>query len=383
MKQKFFDINQMLNMKDSDGNTPEIFITCSRVRGPGKTTSVGMLCIKRFFNMKIEVSDPKLYKILNDPEGPNKFVLICRNKASIGNYAEGVLKSALYVMNLDYQVKEESKIDGLYSKVYLTRLVDEEYENEEENPKKKEEKLHCGYVISLRGAYGIKDISSIFIDSWGSVQDEFMLQDGSYFKDEVKRLQNIHKSLARGIGKSCRYYPHFMMANCIDILNPYFIAFGLVGKIQSNTKKYRGTGLVYLRYEPKEIIKEHAESAFDRAFSHEHNRENNFADNSWLVDQSTLVMKPQKEWGSHYYFMQLHLERKYVRVCLYPQCGIWYLDPGKDHTLRTYAVTEPDPGEISWDAPGINVRKKMREIFKNGNMRFRDEQVKRDYIEIF
>lgn len=363
---KFFDVKYLLEMKDANGEDPEIFIVCSRVRGPGKTTSVGKMVLIR----ALDTGD--------------KFVLVCRKKSQVGKYADGCLKGAADLIGGGWNVEEETGIQGLYSNIYLSRMKEDELDGDHppSKQKKEKEKVHVGYVVALRGAYEIKNISSLFVDSWCSIQDEFILQDEGYLKDEPVLLQNLHTSLARGGGKSIRYYPHFMMANCIDVLNPYFIAFGLVGKLQSNTRKYRGDGLVYLRYENKEIAKEHAESAFNRAFAKGFNRENDFQDNSWLVDQSSLVMKPDKEWGQIVYRCQLHVGRNYIRCGRFTNVGLWYLDYGKEQGIRTFATGEPEPGEVMWDAPGTEVRKLFRDAFKKGQVRFRSEQVKRDYMDI-
>lgn len=368
---KFFDVKYLLDMKDADGLDPEIYIVCSRVRGPGKTTSIGMHVLKI---------------AMSDDDGPKKFVLICRKKSQVGKYADGCLKGCLDVMGSDWSVSEEVGIQGLYSNIYLERLIESEDYEEDKPPskqKKEKERIHVGYVIALRGAYEIKNISSLFVDSWCSIQDEFILQDEAYLPNEPVLLQNLHTSLARGGGKSIRYYPHFMMANCIDVLNPYFIAFGLVGKLQSNTRKFRGHGLVYMRYESNEIAQEHAKSAFNRAFAEGYNRENDFLDNSWLVDTSSLVTKPDPAWGQINYMCQIHDGRIWLRIGRYSGANLFYMDYGREKGIRTFAVHEPDPGEVVWDAPGVGARKLLREKFKNGNMRFRTEQVKRDYMEIF
>lgn len=357
MAGKFFDVKYLMNMTDMHGEQPEIFIVCSRVRGPGKTTSVGMMVL----NKAIETGE--------------KFVLVCRKKAQVGNYAEGCLKGAAELIDESYTIEERTGIKGLYSNIYLTRKIYDEENNEEGK-----EEIHVGYVVALRGAYEIKNISSLFVDSWCSIQDEFITQDNSYLPDEPRLLQNLHTSLARGKGKSIRYYPHFMMANCIDILNPYFIAFGLVGQIQSNTKKYKGDGVVYMRYENETIAKEHAESKFNRAFKG-YSNENEFQDNSWLVDTSSLCGKPDTSWGYPQYQYNIHDGKIWMRVAYFYNTGLYMIDYGKEQGLTTYAVHEPEIGECVWDAPGVRVRKLLREVFKSGQLRFRTEQVKRDYLE--
>lgn len=359
---EFFDAKYLMDMLDANGKKPEIFIVCSRVRGPGKTTGI----TKKLLERALKTGE--------------KFVIVCRKKGHIGNYAPGMLKGSADMVG-GYQVEEKVGIQGLYSNVYLTKTTYDEEGLEEED----KEKIHVAYVVSLRGAYDIKQISSLFVDTWCSVQDEFIAQSESEYitspSDEPTLLMNLHTSLARGGGKSVRYYPHFMMANCIDVLNPYFIALGLVGKLQPNTRKYRGDGVVYMRYESDVIAKEHADSPFNRAFK-SHSNENDFQDNSWLVTSSSLTGKPPAEWGTPYYKFNLHNGKNFMRVAIYEKSFVYMLDYGREKGLRTFAVQEPEPGEIMWDAPGVTIRKLMREWFKKGQLRFRKEQVKREYMEI-
>lgn len=357
MGKGFFDFNKLYNMKDSTGQPPEIFISCSRTRGTGKTTGAGLFIIPHFFTTGY------------------KFVLVCRHKKSIGNYAEGCLKGSANMCG-GWSVSESVGIPGVYSNIYLSRLLPKN------DPDEKDviEKVSCGYVVPLRAAYEIKNISSLFLDSWCSIQDEFILQDEGYLPDEPILLQNLHTSLARGGGKSVRYYPHFMLANCIDVVNPYFLAMGLTGKLQPNTRKYRGNGVVYMRYESSSIAQQHEESGFNRAFKG-FSKENEFLDNSWLVESNSLVGKPDPSWGAPTYQLLLHDKDIWLRLGYYPQMSTWVLDNGKNTGLPVYSMGEPEVGERLWDAPGITVRKKLRERFKSAQLRFRTEQVKRQYLE--
>lgn len=355
---KFFDVKYLLDMRDQNGDKPEIFIICSRGRGIGKTTSLCMHFIDYFF------------------ETGYKFVLVCRKSGHVGHFAEGVLKGAAS-MRGGWTVEEKVGIKGVYSNIYLTRIniVDDEEEKET---------VHVGYVVSIRNSYDVKSVSSMFIDSWCSFQDEFIAQeDDEYLPNEVNKLQNMHTSLARGDGKAVRYYPHFMSANCIDVLNPYFIALSMVGKIQSDTRKYRGNGVVYMRYESDVIADEHEASGFNRAFSGNGN-ENNFKDNSWLVGESSLVTKPDPRWGNPIYQYMLHDGDLWLKLSYYPCSGIFMLGYGKETGIRTFSIgKEPVPGEMMWDAPGVTVRKSLRDRFKNGMLMFRTEQAKRDYMAHF
>ena len=360
-KKEFFDVKYLFKMLDKNGLKPEIFIVCSRGRGLGKTTSIGKELLKHFFDTG------------------EKFVLICRYKGDVGNYAEGVLKYCAHMVG-GWTVSEKAPKQAKYSKIILSRPLPKE-DPDDENEKEQKEEVNVGYVTSLKAAYQMKDFSSIFVDAWCSWQDEFILhEEKDYYKDEIKRLKNLHTSLARGDGQAVRYFPHILSANCIDVLNPYFIALGFVGKIQSNTKKYHGDGVVYMRYESEVIAKKHAASGFNRAFKHSDN-ENDFDDNSWLVDESTLTGKPEGSWGQPWYMCNLHIGDTWLRVANYSKVGVCMIDKGIDPGNRTFSMGEPELGEIAWDIGSHNMRKSLSNTFKQGRLRFRTEQAKREFME--
>lgn len=360
MAGKFFDVKYLMNMTDKQGNKPEIFIVCSKVRGPGKTTSVGKMII----NKALETGE--------------KFVLICRNQGDVGHYAEGCLKETVNLFFSDYRVEERVGSKGVYSSVYLIQSVYDEDGAEEAT-----EEIHVGYVIALR-AYGkIKNISSLFTDSWCTVQDEFIPADRRYLPDEPKMLLNLHQSLARGGGKSSRYYPHFMMANCIDIFNPYFAdAFKLIGKIQSNTKKFCNGKIAFMRFESKGVIQEQKESTFNQAFEGYYD-EAEYDDNSWMADDNSLCCKPDPKWGYVQYQYNLHDGDLWLRLAYYYSANIYMLDFGQEQGLTTFAMKDPEIGETSWAAPNRRIRIKLRQLFQSGQLLFRDERVKRAYLSRF
>ena len=260
-----YDCTYLVNALDADGEKPCFRIVSSVERGPGKTFSFSKLLYTNFM------------------EKGEKFILLTRNMGELGNIASGIFDGYLQYEHPDTSLEEKIQMKGVFSRVYAVRGTGEN-----------QERVECGYVIPIRAADKIKKISSLFYDAACFYFDEFMPSDEStYLKDEVGLLMNIYKSVARGEGSAVRYMPIYMASNTIQIGNPYFIALGLTGKIQKDTKFYRGHGVVFERCEVEGLKELHESSAIDRALANYKQRK---GDNTWINDNNSLVAKPEG-WG--------------------------------------------------------------------------------------
>ena len=215
--QNHYDNTKLINSLDADGERPAFYIVCSRERGPGKTFSFSKLLVNNFL------------------EKSEKFILLTRNMGDLGNIASGVLDGYLQVEHPEISVEEKIQMKGVFSKIYMKSGKGEDATCDE-----------CGYVIPIRACDQIKKISSMFYDATAFYFDEFQpMANGTYLKDELGLLYNIYKSVARGDGSAIRYMPIYMASNTITLGNPYFEGLGLNGAIQSNTKFYKGHGVVF------------------------------------------------------------------------------------------------------------------------------------------
>ena len=326
---KFYCIQYLLQKKDRNGRIPRLFLVLSRVRGPGKTYSV------------VEW----LFKVLRDGAyiGDNflkgKFVLIVRQVNELGETAEGMLKS--YVNDHFPEKTIEEVVKKTHSEVYLVTTHTEVVFNKmtgEDEEKVEYEREHIGYVVPLRRANKIKKISSKFVDAVHAVFDEFLTEDNDYLTDEVDKFLTIHTSLARGHGESIRYYPVYMLANCIDIGNPYFVSMELNRYIQPGTLSYRGDGFVYQRYESDELASRHDEVGLGTIFKR--SKANNFKDNSWLNEKGSLVEKPQKGWGRYIYCATLAADDDTFGLVYYDKIGLYYITYSVDPSCKAvYSIT--------------------------------------------
>lgn len=326
---KFFSLQFLLQTKDKNGKTPRLFLAMSRVRGPGKTYST----VEWLFRVLRKGGD------IGEHHLKGKFVLIVRQVNELGETAEGMLKS--YVNDHYPGVTVEEVVRSTHSDIYLVTTRIETVSNPKtgtEEEVTEYDKEHIGYVVPLRRANKIKKISSKFVDAVHAVFDEFLTEDDDYLTGEVDKFLTIHTSLARGHGESIRYYPVYMLANCIDIGNPYFVDMELNRYIQPGTLRYRGDGFVYQRFESESLASRHDEIGLGTIFKR--SKANNFKDNSWLNEKSTLVAKPQKGWGRYIYCATLAADDETYGLIYYDKIGLYFITYSTDPSCpKTYSIT--------------------------------------------
>lgn len=307
MSLSFFKVEPILETLDCNGLKPELFIVCSRVRGPGKTFAFSRHLIRTFFA----------------DEG--KFVLLVRNENELGITAEGILKSMLdhEYPEKKYVITEKYKEGSGFSKIFLEETVEGKINS-----------LNCGYVISISKPNKIKKASSLFTDAVHGFFDEFQPEfGGTYLPKEVEKFMSVHTSIARGKAESRRYYPIYLSSNTVTVTNPYFIALGLTTKIQDDTKKFRGDGYVYQRTENKALAAHHDSTPMSRAFSKM--KGSSFSDNSFINDSKSAVGKPTPDWGPGTYMATLDNDGKRYGLTSYFESGIIYLSHTPDPTHKT------------------------------------------------
>lgn len=349
----FYSNEKLLHTMDKNGDRPELYIVCSRVRGPGKTFSFTKKLMDDFF------ADKK-----------SKFVLFCRAKLELGSVASGMFKSMMDIHYPDWRMTEKIQMKGIYSTIYV------------ESGQEQKETYHCGYVIPLNSADNIKRISSMFSDSVQGYFDEFQPEDkNNYLSDEVQKFLSIHTSIARGEGQSRRYYPVYFASNTISVNNPYFISLGLNRKIQPNTKMYRGEGFVFEKADNPGLVEEHACSAMAKAFSHEKSIQ--YGDNSWLNDNYNCIEKPNN-WGRGEYYCTLISGDIKLGVKYYPQVALYYVDYNVDNSNAMVFNIKYD--DMQPNIPlirGSLAMLKLRENMEKGVVRFKDLRAKGICMDLF
>lgn len=107
-----------------------------------------------------------------------------------------------------------------------------------------EEKL-IAFSIYIKKPDRIKKFSPMFRDVELGIFDEFLLEDEKeYIANEVTKIQSLCISIGRGGGKQSRPFLLYLLSNKTNICNPYFVHFGIIGKIQDNTKYIRGENFI-------------------------------------------------------------------------------------------------------------------------------------------
>lgn len=346
-----YDNTQLVNALDADGLQPAFRIVCSRLRGPGKTYSFSKLLYTNFL------------------EKGEKFILLTRNQGDLGDVASGIFDGYLQMEHPEVNMYEKIAMKGVFSKVYSETGTGDNKETSE-----------CGYVVPIRAADQIKKISSLFYDAASFYFDEFQpMNNSTYLKDELGLVYNIYKSIARGEGHATRYMPIYMASNTITLGNPYFEGLGLNGAIQSNTRFYRGHGVVFENCEVEGLAEEHANSPIDRAMTPYLKRRGN---NMWINDNNSLVCKP-KDWGRGRYSCTIIYNNQKLGVYMYPAAGLRYISRTYDKTCQ-YEYNLTLDGELNYPllktTPFLDTLKK--EFFR-GIVRVQDSGLQSMLMEVF
>lgn len=349
--EEHYNNEKLITSLDADGEAPCFFIVCSKERGPGKTFSFSKTLMEKWFNEQ------------------KKFVILTRNMGDLGNVAAGILDGYLQYAHPSISITEKIQMKGVFSKVYAETGTGEDKVSEE-----------IGYVIPIRAADQIKKISSMFYDTWCFFFDEFQpLNRSVYLKDEVDLLYTIYKSIARGEGKAVRYMPIFMCSNTITLGNPYFTALGLNRAIQSNTRFYKGHGVVFENCDVAGLKEMHESSSIDRALAPHKAKQGN---NMWINDSDALVCKPDK-WGRAYYVCTLRYQHETIGVLQY-QNGITYLSRKIDSSCNLiYSLTLDDN---TLNIPLLRTRTyvdTLRQNFFKGNIRVQDSTLQNMLMDVF
>lgn len=277
---KYYNPQTLLSKTDITGKKPEIYI-CDGSRSCGKTTAFNRLIFNRFLKTG------------------KKFILLYRFSYEIADAAEKFFPTiqSLYFQN--YSVSQKLKARGKYAELYCSGNG---YENES-----------CGYAIAINSADFIKKYSQKFIDTDCILFDEFQSESNNYCNNEIKKFTSIHVSIARAPYCPVRYVPVYMLSNSVSLLNPYYIALGIVDRLQDNTRFLRGDGWIMERVGNEEISKNQIESPFLRAFSN--TDYNNFlSGDSYLLDNTTFIEKMNIEQSKYLCNLQSNGKQYALRI---------------------------------------------------------------------
>jgi hypothetical protein len=331
-KSIYYDGTRLLSLKDSDGNTPEIYM-CTTNNSAGKTTYFGRLLMNRF------------------KRSARKFALIQRFNYELDDIAEKFFKDIGSLFFEGDEMTSKPRAKGIYHELFLNG-----------DP--------CGYAISLNSADQIKRYSHLLSDTDSMFFDEFQSETNHYCNDEINKFRAIHKAIARGHGEQSRYVPVYMCSNPITILYPYYVPMDISSRLTANVKFLRGPGWVLEQGYNETAAKALEQSGFNRAFGND--RYNAYSTQGiYLNDNSAFIEKPE---GPSRYLATLKYEGKFYAIREYPEAGVLYCDNRPDQTYSNRITVTTDDHEINFVMLQTNSLfiAQLRNYFNHGCFRFKD-----------
>lgn len=329
---KYYDGTKLLTLTDINGGTPEIYI-CTSNRTAGKTTYWSRYLVNRFI------------------KHGEKFALIYRRVGELdGDIANKFFKDIQELFFPNYIMTSKKTKEG-YCVLRLNDIV-------------------CGYAISLSNPDKIKKCSHLFSDVVRMYFDEFQSEAGDYLKDEPRRLQSVHTSIARGQSKMVRYVPVIMVSNPVSIINPYYVEWHISERLRSNTKFLRGDGWVLEQGYNENASKAQQESAFNRAYGDSAYTQY-ASQGTYLNDNLSFVTKLE---GESFYIATI----KYRGVCYalreYEDSGLIYCDTNPDMSYPYKISITTDDHDINYVMLKKNDTfiENMKYFFDHGCFRFKN-----------
>ena len=290
MKNDYYDGTKLLSLKDIEGNKPEIYI-CTSNRTAGKTTYWNRMLVNRF------------------KRNYEKFCLLYRYTYEVDDCADKFFKDIHDLFFPDDTMESEKGGNGFYRKLYLNGI-------------------ECGYAVALNQSVQVKKYSHFFKDVSSILFDEFQDENNEYLSGEVRKFRSIHTSIARGNGKHVRYVPVYMVSNPVSLINPYYTAMNISGRLKGDTKFLRGRGWVLEQGYLESADKAQRESGFNKAFTDDDGYLAYSAMGVYLNDNKTFIEKVD---GKFKYLATISYKGRDYAVKEYTESGIIYCDTKVDY----------------------------------------------------
>ena len=337
MKIKHYDGTKILSMLDLDGKKPEIYLITSN-RTDGKTTYMARWLTKRF------------------KEHGDQFMFVVRHKDQLSNISNTFFHGVQQLFFQDDIMTHKVKDNGLYAEMYLNDQL-------------------CGYAVSLNTQSKLKTNSALFNEVQRIWLDEFQTLD-RYCTDEIRKIIDLHYTVARGKGEAYRYVPIFLTGNHIDFFNPYYVEFGICDRLKADTHFLKGHGWILEQNINKTVLEARELSGLTRAF-----RGNaHIAKDAYLYDELVIMDKPK---GMCRYMMTIKYAGKEYSLFDYGYCA--YFTTGSDETFKIRAAVLPE--DIDDNTPHINFyqfyTQYITKMLKAGLFRFKNAECKKIAFDIF
>lgn len=344
----FYSPQRILDTKDIDGNTPELFLVTSN-KSAGKTTAFAKKLIDDFINKK------------------HQFIVYYRFANEIYDGGIKFYNDVSRLFFSEYDFKQVIQGAGSYCEIKI---------NDET----------AGWCLALNLADKLKRMSHFFNNAKQIFFDEFQSETNHYCPSELTKFYALHTALARGNGQQRRYLPIYMCSNPYSLLNPYFVALGISQRLKKDTKILKGHGFVLENDYIESAAKAMETSGFVKAFKSGNSVElNKYAQYSFqgvYMDDSTSLI--EKLSGVSHYVMTIVYNGEMYAIRFFPQQCLFYCDDRYDDTF---------PLKIAFSADDINTEfvyksaefekiKNLRNAFERGKFRFKNAMCKNVIINI-
>lgn len=332
----YYDGTKLLSLLDINGKKPEIYM-CTTNRTGGKTTYFSRLLVNRYLDKG------------------EKFALLYRYNYELDDCANKFFKDIGSLFFDGMVMSSIRRASGVYHELFL-------------------DSIPCGYALSLNNADSIKRYSHLFSDVSRMFFDEFQSETNHYCTNEVKKLISVHTSVARGQGEQTRYVPVYMCANPVSLINPYYTAMGICGRLQEDTKFLRGDGFVLEQGYVQSASEAQKQSGFNRAFA-----DNSYityaAEGVYLNDNKAFIEKPK---GNSRYLATLRYEGRDYAIKEFSESGVIYCDDKPDNSFKYKLTVTTEDHEINYVMLQKNsfFISNMRFYFEKGCFRFKDLRCK-------
>lgn len=332
----YYDGTKLMSLKDINGLDPELYL-CTTNRNAGKTTFFSRWMVKRFLTYS------------------EKFMLVYRFNYELDDCSEKFFKDIGILFFPDMVMTSKRRASGSYHELFL----DDE---------------SCGYAVALNCCDQLKKYGHMFQDVQRMLFDEFQSETNHYCTDEITKLQSVHTTVARGRGEQVRHVPVYMLSNTVSIINPYYVTFDIINRLQADTKFLKGDGFVLEQGFIQSAADAQKKSGFMRAFKNT-KYSAYAAENVYLNDNSAFIEKPT---GEGRYIVTLKYNERNYGIREYSNLGVIYCDNHADQTFpRRISVTTEDHN-INYVMLKRNnaFLTYLRQLFEVGSFRFKDLQCK-------
>jgi hypothetical protein len=328
----YYDGTKLLSLRDINGNKPELVMVTTNRTG-GKTTWFSRYLVKSF------------------KKTGKKFGLLYRFNYELSDVADKFFKDIHSLFFPGDEFSSESFAKGIYHELYLN-----------DKP--------CGYALSINNADAIKKYSHLFSDIDHCFMDEFQSETNKYCANEIQKLLSVHTSIARGQGKQTRYVPVYMCGNAVSLLNPYYTALGISGRLKEDTHYLRGDGFVLEQGYIESAANAMMESGFNRAFKNSKYVQY-AAQNIYLNDNYSFIEKPE---GRGRYVYTIKYLNKHYALYDYDSLGIIYVTDKYDASFPYRMALTTDDHNINYVMLAKNALTiaHYRNLFNKGCFRFKN-----------